>query len=247
MCLREVSIHAPHEGRDVGPRPAGRHRRSFNPRAPRGARPTTTSGPSSGRCFNPRAPRGARPTNSHASAMLVEFQSTRPTRGATYGKGTKVKPILFQSTRPTRGATPSKSPPCRADSFNPRAPRGARLIPGGWHHFLGKVSIHAPHEGRDTNGTNGTNGSNGFNPRAPRGARRRSARPVSAHAWFQSTRPTRGATCWALAIPTIPKFQSTRPTRGATGGHWCSGLRSHRFNPRAPRGARPGKGSILRL
>src|ERR1035441_3863808 len=79
---------------------------------------------------------------------------------------------------------------------------------------------------------------------------------------FQSTRPTRGATRsmgrWVLTIivsihaphegrdaisavtwSTITGFQSTRPTRGATARWPSATIRGLRFNPRAPRGARP--------
>src|ERR1039458_2743764 len=77
----------------------------------------------------------------------------------------------FQSTRPTRGATPRHLLWRPSESFNPRAPRGARLA-GVWTspsrvvfqstrptrgatsapgrlQVLSAVSIHAPHAGRD--------------------------------------------------------------------------------------------------
>ena len=81
--LANVSIHAPHAGRDGGC--------SLN-----------------GFCsssFNPRAPCGARPTRPIFLISLRRFQSTRPMRGAT---AATLKPLLhplFQSTRPMRGAT----------------------------------------------------------------------------------------------------------------------------------------------
>ena len=128
---------------------------------------------------------------------------------------------LFQSTRPTWGATidatvGSVPPP----SFNPRAPRGARL--NGFIHLSlrSRVSIHAPHVGRDKLHYALDNCGDGFNPRAPRGAR-----PTS------STVP-----------PIRSQFQSTRPTWGATRYRGCSPAMAGCFNPRAPRGARRTRG-----
>src|SRR5581483_6346677 len=57
---------------------------------------------------------------------------------------------------------------------------------------------------------------NCFNPRAPRGARLTAYRIFTADGWFQSTRPTRGATAIVDADEILTAFQSTRPTRGAT-------------------------------
>ncbi len=123
-----VSIHAPRAGRDkfYG---VGIYR---------------------GKSFNPRAPCGARRNNNDRQDNAEAFQSTRPVRGATLwnagtwqrlhvsihapragrdvavpttiGSGT-----LFQSTRPVRGATK----------------RGRLYL----HRY--RVSIHAPRAGRD--------------------------------------------------------------------------------------------------
>ena len=78
------------------------------------------------------------------------------------------------------------------------------------------VSIHAPRAGRD------------LPLKAVRSRRTR----------FQSTRPVRGAT--PQPMPTLPcvLFQSTRPVRGATRSCRRSHPQRHRFNPRAPCGAR---------
>ncbi len=144
--------------------------------------------------FNPRAPRGARPRN-------VAW-STRPEQ--------------FQSTRPTRSATSKNRGRCSLGSFNPRAPRGARLmycrleshclvsihaphaerdvrIPALGH--LTKVSIHAPHAERDAIAFGARHIRDRFNPRAPRGARPCTTAGGTSFTLFQSTRPTRSATC----------------------------------------------------
>ena len=126
---QDISIHAPHTGRDSSIR-AGE------------------SGPG---YFNPRAPYGARRDSSTNVANIAEFQSTRPIRGATtalwsmavtVGKisihaphtgrdptTTRDTPRTsgFQSTRPIRGATSSiRAGDSGPGYFNPRAPYGAR-------------------------------------------------------------------------------------------------------------------------
>ena len=108
---------------------------------------------------------------------------------------------LFQSTRPMRGATD-----------------------GGFS--LGrhvKVSIHAPHAGRDAQYPRIRRSYAGFNPRAPCGARPPANPFYLAPCLFQSTRPMRGAT-----------------VLGCRCG-FCTGS----FNPRAPCGARQQKRSRL--
>ena len=146
-------------------------------------------------------------------------------------------------------------------SFNPRAPRGARLGLNLFTFFHGC-----------------------FNPRAPRGARRRCSGGIEPSLQFQSTRPAWGATC-ALLQPSLPpvvsihaprvgrdlleklgfkcgdvsihaprvgrdrtqscvlshglQFQSTRPAWGATFVRRRGFVDTWSFNPRAPRGARP--------
>ena len=123
----------------------------FNPRAPYGARQGPGRYPAPSRNFNPRAPYGARQEWTAAAALEIEisihaphtgrdglsrtccitsikFQSTRPIRGATINHLTGAKPQKgFQSTRPIRGATKSR--------------RESRPVL--------RISIHAPHTGRD--------------------------------------------------------------------------------------------------
>ena len=78
-----ISIHAPHAGRDRGMDLKSRLEWNFNPRAPCGARPTTSA-----------------QAHSH-----ITFQSTRPMRGATCQQQSLAYTQIFQSTRPMRGAT----------------------------------------------------------------------------------------------------------------------------------------------
>ncbi len=122
--------------------------------------------------------------------------------------------------------------------FNPRAPRGVRRLP------------------RSGKGTADCR----FQPR-PRGARRTAAGDGRFEQMFQSTRPTRGATCGRLAARHLcmVTFQSTRPRArrfvlrqlrciGIVSIHAHAGrdtkaarssVRVSSFHPRAPRGARP--------
>ena len=108
----------------------------------------------------------------------ISFQSTRPIRGATSAASRKRRPYrTFQSTRPIRGATPvALLPVCRRLYFNPRAPYGARRA---LHHRTapdGRISIHAPHTGRDAQHFVSLQIIIDFNPRAPYGARHSSNR-----------------------------------------------------------------------
>ena len=146
-----ISIHAPHAGRDKF------KRRSFVKVLH----------------FNPRAPCGARRLRAKKKGNRTIFQSTRPMRGATLDHAHRVhghsisihaphagrdeqelqekgSRSLFQSTRPMRGAT-------------------ALYFTGLLRY---SISIHAPHAGRDLDVT--------------------ASKPK--HQGFQSTRPMRGAT-----------------------------------------------------
>ena len=122
--------------------------------------------------FNPRAPCGARRASQASHDTKSTFQSTRPVWGATWQYTDSAQIGGFQSTRPVWGATYAA---VRAfalgDSFNPRAPCGARRtvlsLAGVGAGFQSTrpvwgatdynptesgdvdVSIHAPRVGRD--------------------------------------------------------------------------------------------------
>ena len=115
--------------------------------------------------------------------------------------------------------------------------RGATNQQGASLHCQ-KISIHAPHAGRDGSPPAGcsrpryfnprapcgarqgkivgTVVHNNFNPRAPCGARPRPQHSVRESLTFQSTRPMRGATEDRSQYQYHNEFQSTRPMRGAT-------------------------------
>ena len=169
-----------------------------------------------------------------------QFQSTRPARGATAHRPGQWRGqiVSIHAPRAGRDAPSAMAMAISCDSFNPRAPRGARLqgsvnlsnpplfqstrpARGATRgrcpqHRLGLVSIHAPRAGRDSSPHLPYRPFGRFNPRAPRGARRGAARDddpgedVSIHA----------------------------PRAGRDGRRLLIESRQGRFNPRAPRGAR---------
>ena len=99
--------------------------------------------------FNPRFPRGKRPSHAAALFCLMLFQSTLPAREATI-KAIKLQiTIAFQSTLPAREATrPSDKFRLAYGNFNPRFPRGKRptsLYPIS----ISPISIHASRGGSD--------------------------------------------------------------------------------------------------
>ena len=206
MCpaVHQVSIHAPHGGR----RPCRQGRNQtwigFNPRAARGGRRAGTA-PASDHPyrFNPRPARGATRAYDALMPRLIMFQSTRrtggatrhicggnyaicfnprPARGATTSKvQSNESLIVFQSTRRTGGrhtATDYLRP--KECCFNPRAARGARP---DFQAKLGRspprVSIHAPHGGRDQRVGHPFAVVACFNPRAHGGRDSRSTRAMS--------------------------------------------------------------------
>ncbi len=154
-----------------------RIRERFNPRAPCGARRSTSERRTPHEYFNPRAPCGARLPTSSKRHKSPTFQPTRPLRGAT----------LMRRMRRSRTRNFNPRAPCGARrsrlmtslttlDFNPRAPCGARPadqretergkifqptrpLRGATVSHLAPVSLereistHAPLAGRDAVGT----------------------------------------------------------------------------------------------
>ena len=172
-------------------------------------------------CFNPRAPCGARQDGGNHVVWYGLFQSTRPMRGATTPGWAWIDPQKVSIHAPHAGRDQSRHSSMPSFlSFNPRAPCGARLgeykgdygaqefqstrpMRGATYGFVDicidtKVSIHAPHAGRDLSHV-----ITRVNPYL-----------------FQSTRPMRGATHGSIRTPSSSPFQSTRPMRGATRSIW---------------------------
>ena len=123
----------------------------FNPRPPRGGRPSCTiSSKPLLINFNPRPPRGGRPVMQDGLNRYVKFQSTPSARRATQSSCLVSLALQFQSTPSARRATRRIINQLRTIiNFNPRPPRGGR------HHRReprDRLQIH-------------------FNPRPPRGGR----------------------------------------------------------------------------
>ena len=172
--ITDISIHAPHTGRDARVYGSCWKRGYFNPRAPYGARRAGAGDVPAPAGISIHAPHTGRDSLAHCSSS----------RNAT-----------FQSTRPIRGATRTADlSPQDALNFNPRAPYGARRCIGIFGRLLSKfqstrpirgatilcgvglfvcgISIHAPHTGRDWRPAIAMRSLwKNFNPRAPYGAR----------------------------------------------------------------------------
>ena len=178
--------------------------------------------------------------SSQRTSLQTLFQSTRPARGATDTEAALVRAnsISIHAPREGRDGCQYVMRPYQGH-FNPRAPRGARLV-GVFAIIIDiYISIHAPREGRDRQQDRKPHRRCNFNPRAPRGARPLSSSNALTGTPFQSTRPARGATFnvgdivpFFLISIHAPRegrdlagepvtyaravFQSTRPARGAT-------------------------------
>ena len=149
--------------------------------------------------------------------LIVLFQSTRPMRGATTASNCSCLPfhsfnprapcgarpasqiaclvaLSFQSTRPMRGATQNAAFVRYNGKVSIHAPHAGRDALVLMSKITVQVSIHAPHAGRDPGEPTLRATSESFNPRAPCGARRRAPRAQRRGHKFQSTRPMRGAT-----------------------------------------------------
>ena len=144
----------------------------FNPRPPRGGRPSSTSFMLSIQLFQSTPPsRGATtctvgfhsPQNISIHAPLaggdgfpqkfsccpIGFQSTPPSRGATSTHGLRGRGWIFQSTPPSRGATYVIAEAGKTTVFQSTPPsRGAtRYYEIGQRKYA--ISIHAPLAGGD--------------------------------------------------------------------------------------------------
>ena len=202
--LPDVSIHAPHAGRDSRCAAARSADSSFNPRAPCGARPERVrEGRARHWSFNPRAPCGARPFMGSRMLIVGPFQSTRPMRGAT-GAPFPVEFVQHVSIHAPHAGRDGLMLCHLVEErcFNPRAPCGARPFVGGYINQKADVSIHAPHAGRDDTVASDAERIRRFNPRAPCGARPMDYKIGLYALEFQSTRPMRGATSASLTTVT---------------------------------------------
>ena len=176
--------------------------------------------------FNPRFPRGKRPSSSLLLLALRIFQSTLPAGEATitenfvlsyprdfnprFPRGKRLviydcHPVPFDfNPRFPRGKRPGRRPPlqCNGTDFNPRFPRGKRRYHPRPSVIRSRISIHASREGSDKIGENcDTDVMPNFNPRFPRGKRHWVCFHFDSFPEFQSTLPAREATLNANRMP----------------------------------------------
>ncbi len=167
--------------------------------------------------FNPRPPRGGRPKCFDDRSLLQRFQSTPPSRGATLDISSRPSYPAFQSTPPSRGAT------CPLAFLPP---------------FIA-ISIHAPLAGGDRLAQVKTAWCYYFNPRPPRGGRRLCWPGWMRAIGFQSTPPSRGATCPPQVHSQRQQISIHAPLAGGDGFLAAAVSQLMDFNPRPPRGGRP--------
>ena len=236
-----ISIHAPHTGRDVRSGGNTKWKSDFNPRAPYGARHIYPIGLSSLTHFNPRAPYGARLPSYQPMCLYDAISIHAPHTGRdTTREMPRTRGNVFQSTRPIRGAT----------------------IKGKITDIESVISIHAPHTGRDHNRTKTDTEELYISIHAPHTGRdveayaERRLYDISIHAPHTGRDVLDCQFNWVGRKISIhaphtgrdsrrrfdsiryPKFQSTRPIRGATIFIPIFRFHSQYFNPRAPYGAR---------
>ena len=224
----EISIHAPHTGRDGLDGRVGMYVEEFQSTRPiRGA---TSSGSAMRRGrsinFNPRAPYGARLGGCALGVYHGCISIHAPHTGRDAAKMQKINRDIISIHAPHTG----------------RDKLSVRRI-----QLDADISIHAPHTGRDYPASVCSRVHGGFQSTRPiRGATRqddgaRHHRCISIHAPHTGRDDIR-----RTAMDIMTKFQSTRPIRGATIVGWLPDVVRGHFNPRAPYGARP-KGGIQRL
>ena len=169
---KDVSIHAPRVGGD-----------EVHP-----------SCPSCAAGFNPRPPRGGRPSTRRKTQPPTMFQSTPPAWGATGADVVAGRGGAVSIHAPRVGGDVNQFQARRAGVVSIHAPRVGGDRKAKSHPASHGVSIHAPRVGGDVDRRCAQSGARGFNPRPPRGGRHYvSCFPVEP-SQFQSTPPAWGAT-----------------------------------------------------
>ena len=192
--------------------------------------------------FNPRTPRGVRPNRRPGPLPEGQFQSTHPARGATRPARRGRRSYPHFNPRTPRGVR--LCPTQRwwhVGNFNPRTPRGVRPPPISWPTWRADISIHAPREGCDHYEPILPCRWCNFNPRTPRGVRREAHYDWSASYIISIHAPREGCDMGGGVAHGIDCISIHAPREG------CDALVlavlvavSLYFNPRTPRGVRPG-------
>ena len=127
--------------------------------------------------------------------------------------------------------------PGETPCFNPRAPSGARPPNQPRHLLPNRFQSTRPERGA-TGGCGAANGRQPVSIHAPRAGRDLTTEDTEPSTTFQSTRPERGATDGIDVDIALVTVSIHAPRAGRDNGLAVREHRSHRFNPRAPSGAR---------
>ena len=170
--------------------------------------------------FNPRSPRGERLNKSCRNSRKIDI-SIHALREESDNNSLMHchKPKPFQSTLSARRATPTLLPKSKpAVDFNPRSPRGERLLIGhAFNFWKWYFNPRSPRGERQFKVWNYNNSKVNFNPRSPRGER-----PwfnfSTLSAIFISIHALREESDFAFQSPLANRrqFQSTLSARRAT-------------------------------
>ena len=196
LYAREISIHVPRVGDDPHntelfqlvfqisihvPRVGDDERRSlsvlllyhFNPRPPRGGRPTRATARMRASNFNPRPPRGGRHADIAWDSFSFTFQSTSPAWGTTYPDVDTAGLCPISIHVPRVGDDTIAFPRAvLSTNFNPRPPRGGRPAHTTLSRYSFTFQSTSPAWGTTCSAIRCLCPKRYFNPRPPRGGRR---------------------------------------------------------------------------
>ena len=169
------------------------------------------------------------------------FQSTCPARGTTtYPSAGMLHAIYFNPRAPRGARLLCQKLTVSVSHFNPRAPRGARRAEnvGYWGRLW--ISIHVPREGHDDAVVHLLAKLRRISIHVPREGHDTALYKVAASTDFISIHVPREGHDLAHITYDLSQlsFQSTCPARGTTMIDALSMSPALHFNPRAPRGAR---------
>ena len=221
----EISIHAPHTGRDSSETVVQREEEIFQSTRPiRGATGNVGLRIRINNDFNPRAPYGARRCFALVIRLIKGISIHAPHTG---------RDLLYRRIR------------SKVFDFNPRAPYGARHGRRRGVSQRRKISIHAPHTGRDVI-CHSVVATNLISIHAPHTGRDCSgSRGCCSRKRFQSTRPIRGATNGITTCARLGHHFNPRAPYGARLSQHPPLIQQRGdFNPRAPYGARLSTGGL---
>ena len=213
-----ISIHAPRVGSDSAA-PASCTARYISIHAPRVGSDRLFASYSSGHLnFNPRSPRGERLEAPFLPADH-EISIHAPRVGSDHCRSHDARRGHISIHAPRVGSDDDfiLQLPC-LDDFNPRSPRGERLIRELFQMVIRAISIHAPRVGSDVVFLPDELETATFQSTLPAWGATSFECQLSKPILFQSTLPAWGATRSSKQRLSQSKFQSTLPAWGATSG-----------------------------